>query len=86
MSATERQMAADAIALSKEHADRADAAEARWAVLKDYLTQQINQDAAVADSGYDGGPVARARSAAHYTLVSANRSTLAMMRELEKQP
>jgi hypothetical protein len=29
MTALERQMAADAIALSKEHADRADAAEAR---------------------------------------------------------
>ena len=33
-----RQMAADAIALSKEHADRADAAEARWSALKDHLT------------------------------------------------
>jgi len=29
MTALERQMAADAVALSKEHADRADAAEAR---------------------------------------------------------
>ena len=34
MTALEREMAADAVALSKEHADRADAAEARWAALR----------------------------------------------------
>ena len=34
MTALERPMPADAVALSKEHADRADAAEARWAALR----------------------------------------------------
>jgi len=39
MTALERQMAADAVALSKEHADRADAAEARLAVAEARLAE-----------------------------------------------
>lgn len=81
MTAVERQMAADAIALSKEHAGRADAADARWQSLKDYLTRQIEQDVATAEDFRRAGDTGAA--AAHYALVSANRSTLAKMRELE---
>lgn len=55
--------------------------DARWSALKDYLVQQIDSDAAVAESFRQVGD--RGVSAAHYALVSANRSTLARMRELE---
>ena len=39
MTALERQMAADAVALSKEHADRADRAEARLAAVRSVLLE-----------------------------------------------
>jgi len=81
MTALERQMAADAIALSKEHADRADAADARWQALKDHLKTQVEQDVAVAQEFKQAGNAGAA--AAHYALVSANRAALAKMRELE---
>jgi hypothetical protein len=41
MTALERQMAADAVALSREHADRADAAEAQLAVLRAALGRHV---------------------------------------------
>jgi hypothetical protein len=55
--------------------------DARWQALKDYLTQQIEQDSAVAKEARAAGDPLTARS--HGALVSANRSTLAKMRELE---
>jgi hypothetical protein len=80
MTALERQMAADAIALSKDHADRADAADARWQALKDYLAGQIEQARAVIEDldGSFPGTAARAR-----VIAAENQSTLAKMRELE---
>ena len=42
MTALERQMAADAVALSKEHADRADAAEARAEAAEARLAKVAN--------------------------------------------
>ncbi len=57
MTALEREMAADAVALSKEHADRADAAETRWAALREEIRQErATQDQLAADheeSGHD---------------------------------
>ena len=59
MTALERQMAADAVALSKEHADRADAAEARWAELRAAVKRDRDTyyDLAtdLADEGKDAG-------------------------------
>jgi hypothetical protein len=52
-----------------------------WAALKDYLTQRIEQDSAVAKGARAAGDPLTARS--HGALVTANRSTLAKMRELE---
>jgi hypothetical protein len=54
--------------------------DARWAALKDYLGQKIDQDLAVAEGFRE---IDEATSSAHFALVSANRSTLAKMRELE---
>ena len=57
MTALERQMAVDAVALSKEHADRADAAEARWTALREHITaERAAQDQLAAgheESGHD---------------------------------
>jgi hypothetical protein len=55
-----------------------------WAALKDYLGERIDADEAVRKGFTEMGDLDTAR--AHGCLVSANRSTLAMMRELEKQP
>ena len=52
-----------------------------WTALKDYLAQQIEQDLAVRQAALIDGDLVSAN--AHGTLVSANRSTLAKMRELE---
>lgn len=51
MTALERYLAADAVALSKEHADRADAADARWAALRDKLTEDIAIEQELGDDG-----------------------------------
>jgi hypothetical protein len=56
--------------------------EATWQELRDYLRTQIDQDLAVAQSFSQGS----LESATHYSLVSANRSTLAKMGELERKP
>lgn len=56
-----------------------DAAGDRWQDLKDYLETQIRQDYAVAQSF----PRGTLTAAAHYSLVSANRSTLGKMREID---
>lgn len=55
--------------------------ETIWAALKDYLTQQIKQDLAVHQAALADGDWVSAN--AHGALVSANRSTLAKMKELE---
>jgi len=55
------------------------AADSRWEALQADLTARINSDYAVAQS-VPGTEVA----AAHFSLVSANRTTLAKMRELER--
>ena len=55
MTALERQMAADAVALSKEHADRADAAEACWAELRDEIQRLRDAAYDVATSLCDEG-------------------------------
>lgn len=55
--------------------------DARWSALKDYLTRQIERDIAAAEGFRSTGDTGA--GAAHYALVSANRSTLAKMRELE---
>lgn len=52
-----------------------------WAALKEYLGRQIEQDLAVHQEALDAGDSVTA--SAHGALVSANRSTLAKMRELE---
>lgn len=52
--------------------------DTRWQALKSYLRTQVDQDLAVAES-FKGTQT----GAAHFSLVSANRSTLAKMRELE---
>jgi hypothetical protein len=54
----------------------------RWDALKDYLSRLIEQDLAVHKSFLDAGDMATA--APFGGLVSANRSTLAKMRELER--
>lgn len=51
----------------------------RWDALKSDLAARIDQDYAVARSF----PVGSETGAAHFSLVSANRTTLAKMRELE---
>lgn len=61
--------------------DRVEPVTDRWTLLKEYLTTQISQDLAVAESF---GPDNQT-GAVHYSLVSANRSTLGKMSELEKQ-
>jgi hypothetical protein len=55
-----------------------------WAALKDYLGERIDADEAVREGFTGMGDLDTAR--AHGALVSANRATLARMRELEKQP
>jgi hypothetical protein len=55
--------------------------EARWAALKVYLGERIDADEAVRKGFAEMGDLAVA--GAHGALVSANRSTLAKMRELE---
>ena len=56
--------------------------DTRWQALKGYLSTQIKQDDAVRASFHEMGDTATA--SAHGALVSANRSTLAKMRELER--
>jgi hypothetical protein len=84
------QMAADAVALSAEHAGRADSAEARiaelgerWQALKDWLADEITHDHSVMESFADY-PDGGVTSKAHGALASAKRSVLARMRELEQ--
>ena len=60
---------------------RVTAGPGRWEALKDYLRQQIDQDSAVRRDFLAAGDMATA--APHGGLVSANRSTLSKMRELE---
>ena len=66
MTALERQMAADAVALSKEHADRADATEARWTALRAEIGQwriaHYETAAGLEGEGMDGAPEASARA------------------------
>jgi hypothetical protein len=56
--------------------------ETPWQALKNYLRTQIDQDLAVAQSF----PQDSLTATAHYSLVSANRSTLSKMGELERKP
>jgi len=53
----------------------------RWDALKDYLRDRIDSDLAVSQEARAAGYTGTAN--AHGALVSANRSTLAKMRELE---
>jgi len=53
----------------------------RWQALKDYLAERIEQDFAVHVDAVNAGDTHGAAS--YGGLVSANRSTLAKMRELE---
>lgn len=55
-------------------------ADKHWKALKRDLATRIDQDYAVARSF----PVGSETAAAHFSLVSANRTTLAKMQELEK--
>lgn len=55
--------------------------DARWQALKDDLAARIDSDWAVAEGFRD---MDERVSAAHGSLVSANRTTLAKMHELEK--
>lgn len=52
-----------------------------WAALKDHLSRQVEQDLKVHQEAVAAGDTASAAS--HGALVSANRGTLAKMRELE---
>lgn len=81
MTAVERQMAADAIALSKEHADRADVAEARWAALGDWLAEQIQQGNAAERWAHASGLTHT--EAEHSMRTAVCRTVLEMMHELE---
>lgn len=81
MTALERQMAADAVALSKEHADRADAAEARWAALREYLNDEIIKVNALSTA--DAPESSRLALAC---TVAACRMVLMKMRELGDSP
>jgi hypothetical protein len=51
-----------------------------WLALQNYLRTRIAQDLAVAQDA----PVGSMVGVTHYSLVSANRSTLAKMGELER--
>jgi hypothetical protein len=55
--------------------------EGHWAALKDYLAGQVKSDLAVSMSFREVG--GEFTAAVHGALVSANRGTLAKMRELE---
>jgi hypothetical protein len=86
MTALERQMAADAIGLSKEHADRADVAEARWTALRD----QVTRDAAIEkelgdDYGEAGTDSSWDRANQHWGRAEALREVLATMDRMAGQ-
>lgn len=81
MTTTEREMALGAVALSKEHADRADAAEARWTALREEIRQErAAQDEIAAEHaewGRDG------QSVSCYGRVKALDWVLATMDRME---
>ena len=86
MTAIERQMAADAIALSKEHADRADAAEGRWTGLRTQLTQDISVEQELGDDYGDMGTDESLNTAyKHWGKAEALREVLAWMDRAEGQ-
>ena len=86
MTAIERQMAADAIALSKEHADRADAAEGRWTGLRAQITRDIAIEQELGDDYGDKGDVkSYARACRHWGKAEALREVLAGMDREEGQ-
>jgi hypothetical protein len=72
----------DCAELTAKHRARADAAEARWQAVKDYLGGCILADEAVRAGMVADGETEK--SAPFGGLVSANRSTLKKMRELEQ--
>jgi hypothetical protein len=81
MTALERQMAADAIGLSKEHADRADAAEARWTALRDQITRDIANEQELGDGYSDMGTEDSANH--HWGRAETLREVLATMDRME---
>jgi hypothetical protein len=84
MTALERQMAADAIGLSKEHADRADAAEARWTALRGQITRDIAIEQEHGDGYSDMGTDPSWDSAnKHWGRAEALREVLAAMDRIE---
>jgi hypothetical protein len=84
MTAIERQMAADAVALSKEHADRADAAEGRWTDLRDKLTRDAYVEQELGDGYGDVGTGPDLRTAyKHWGKAEALREVLAHMEREE---
>lgn len=78
-----------AVAAANRHARLAVEAAApllhdnRWQALKDWLAGSIAADLEVAEAFKGGDEAAVACSRAHFALVSAHRSTLAKMRELD---
>ena len=81
MTALERQMTADAIALSREHAGRADAAEARWGQLRDLIRDERSaQDQLAADHAEQGRDWTSERA---YGRVEALDRLMAVMDEME---
>ena len=75
-----RELAADAVALSKEHADRADALDARWQAIKGYLAGEVRHYDTITD---DIEPEHIAALAMSRCARDAHERTLAKMRELE---
>ena len=80
------QMAADAVALSAEHADRADGAEARtqelearWQALKDWLDERITAYEEAREPYHESAGIYQKCDA----LISMGRAVLARMSELE---
>ena len=85
MTALERYLAADAVALSKEHADRADAADARWAALRDKLTEDIAIEQELGDDYSEmSTDTSEATAGWHWGKAQALRDLLAYM-EREEQ-
>ena len=82
MTALERQMAVDAVALSKEHADRAGAAEARWTALREHIAlERAARDTAAADHSELPGHESQTERA--YGRVEALDALLATMDRME---
>ena len=84
MTELERQMAADAVALSKEHADRADASDTRWADLRAKLTRDIAIEQEFGDDYSDiGTDVSLNTAYRHWGKAEALREVLATMDRME---